>query len=361
MKIKIDLPFLYLLLDIFLISVIFTFYQLQYLGTSFKVNSFGNPTRLAVLSSIRSHDDSVLNRNIYIENKPLNNTGYTLSFSVKTLLENAQFFNTGSSKGGGSIYWNIYLVDGKIQTARLDYIPPVIVDQKINDGKWHDIVVSVGNEQKIYIDKVLKIRSSVGTPLMAESWFNFFLKLGEKGEGQVYLKDVLFINKSIPPDQIKTFDKYFSGEGTSDKVISTFLGNFAIIILIIFSLVAFIKWHYPQKPIKLIIEKISSISPLYIIVVLSLWTPFMAKVTILTTFTSSYYLLLSFRKILPSHIRQVFVTPISFFNVSLKLLFRDKRGLYPYLASLKPQDYFLLFFFINLLLFFDSFLIAFVP
>lgn len=366
MKIKLKSIYTLLIFDIFLISLILTAYQLRYIETSFKVDSGGYAQKVKIFDSSDTAKASpfILSENAFIENEVIQNSGYTISFFIKTLAEKARFFNTSNSEGGGSIYWNIDVVDGKIQTAKLISIDPLITGRKINDGNWHHILIIIGNNHKIYIDNKLETTTSVTYRPLEEKWLNF--TLGTKGtikeDGQqVYLKDIFFINKNIPVGEVNSFSQYFINKGFSSEIIRTFLLTFGLVSATFCLLIFLIKKRSSNSAYSSITEKIISISPLFALVSLSLWTSFTNKIAFFALLIFLSYILKHFPNILPNHIKLLAFAPTNFFLTFFKLFLRNRKKLPHHLLCQTPETYFIILFCIAVLLTMEPPTFGFIP
>lgn len=362
-----------LFLDIFFITFVLTLHQSQYLKTSFIIDNNDNPVKLEFLNT-PTDQSSTLRLNTFINNEIPLTSGHTLGFSIRTTVNNAHFFDTGSDKGGGSIYWPINLVDGKLLTSRLGTVEPTLVDYKINNNRWHRVLISIdevaltpqNKELKVYIDGILKSRISSTNLLPGnlpnEKWFNFYIKTGEDGKEQINLKDIVFINKSISLSEFNSFSEELkSSKNITDKPIQSFIATLTTLALLVCSLIILIKNKYRDKPILHIIERISSCIILYPVLLFSLWTNYGSKVLFISTLISIYYLLAGYPKLVPESITLLITTPINFLYSLFKPPFDDIKSMSHSLSSIKPFIFFLILVLLIILLYNDFTSFTFIP
>lgn len=353
-KPKLNFFLIYFFLLLFLISVIYTIHQFKFLSTSFKIYSSGNIGKITLSkffqSSIESH---IIDKNTYLQNKIIKDSGYTLSFQLKTSTSSAMFFYTSDSSNCGSVFWNIYIIDGKIETARLNSIPPVIVEKKVNDNVWHHIIISAKQEQKIFIDGKLESETVFGNLYVPDEWFNFNLEGGQETTQQIYLKDVLFINRLINPKEIDDYNNIFDNKNCFilfAKVAQSFMLAFLFSFFSVLLLALIINRKYPNQSISTVLNRLYPILFIIVLYELSLWTGYRNKILILSVFLILYYLNSSYKNLFPEYIRLFFITPIEFFIELSKLTFsEDIKGAYTHLFKNKPLVYYLLLIFLALL------------
>ncbi|MDO8424453.1 MAG: LamG domain-containing protein, partial [bacterium] len=262
MKTKISGAILLLLLDILLLTFILSLYQLRYRQSSFAVGPFGSPLNLE-LTKTSDNQLPTLPGNSFINNAVLQNSGYSLGFDIKTSQMNAHFFSTSSDKGTGSIYWALNLVDGNLQTSRLGTIEPTLVNRKINDNLWHKVFISQDRELKIFIDDALEGHVA-GRKLLPgiqqnEKWFNFYGQPDPESREQVEMRNIVFVNKSLSPQEFNSYVGYFKGAGNlSSEVIKSAASIFILLLVGAFVMHSLIKKSYPKEPSSSVFRKISA-------------------------------------------------------------------------------------------------------
>lgn len=348
-------PFICIFLTVFIISSVLTAYHFRYLKTSFKIDSDRNAIKIHPSNFTHTLKDSILDENTYVENGILQNSGYTISFDIKTSAENAFFFNTSSSAGGGSIYWTVYLIDGNIQTSRLNSISAVLIDKKISDNQWHHILISVGADQKIFIDGKLESRATFSSLYLHDLWFNFYVEPNRDNPNQIYLRNIIFINKSASLAEIRSFNNYFKGGqnyiGLYIQIFIFWIFVFAATVCVILGIILLIRKSYSNEDIPLIVQRVSFVLPLYVLSAFFWSTQFRYKILLLSSLISLYFLGRYYKKILPAFLRPLILTPVSFFDVSFKLILaKDKKRLYRHLFKNEPYVYFLLLIFLSFFL-----------
>ena len=346
-------PIVPFILSVFFLSLLLTGYAARYIKTSFKVDSNGNAIRLINFCFINCEEkDILLEKNLYFQNPILKDSGYAISFYIKTLAERALFFNTSSDSGGGSIYWNIYILDGRIQTARLGSLPSVLTDKKINDGEWHHVFISVGKEQKVFIDEELESRIIPNILYLPDFWFNFYLEPTADNTNLVSLKDILFVNKPISLRLAYRFHEK-GGETFSNDVFTHFLIVLAGIFSAFLLLIGLIKRKYPHEFSAPIIRRVLRIWPVLLLCALSLWTPYREKAIFCGVVFFSHYLARYYREIFPKSIGLFIFSSLSFFIIFGRLV-RQKnyRKLKKHLFFNKPQAYYFVLIFLSALLIF---------
>ncbi|MDP3888634.1 MAG: hypothetical protein Q8Q24_01175 [bacterium] len=330
-----------------LISLILTFFQFRYLESSFFAEKDRVVSSLKIFRLIPMLESSVLNKNIFYQNEPLKNSDYTLSFFIQTRTENSPLVSSSSGPGGGSIYWNINLVDGKLETGRVDAIAPVLVNQKINDNQWHHIIIQTGQVQSIYIDNQLVSRMSTRFNTLKDRWFNFTLEPNSNNPEPIKLRNIVFLNKSASIGEIENF--YKKGDFLTDFLLS-FVTTFLTIALLLTFSIWYIKKKYPLERVQTITKNLSYGSLIFIPGVLSMWSNYMNKALFLTIILFLYYLTGFYKRVLPESLYLFINSPLSFFLTSARLVYsRNLRKLCRHLFAQYPSVYFLILIFLGFL------------
>lgn len=355
-KIK-SLPSLvYLAVLTILISVVSTGFQFRFLITSFKIKSDGHKVPIITLfPDTEAQSPLTKTARVYLKYKIFEDPGYTLSFFIKTGSQNEKetllFYST--DRRLGSLFWNISIIDGKIETARLEHILPAITDRRVNDNRWHHVLVSTNRkEERIYLDGKLDKSAPVYKLHIPDKWFVANINQKLVGDDQIHLKDFIFVNKDLSPGQFEVYRYYFLGNKTPlyRLIFTRFILNLLIIISLYGFLVFIIKLHYENQTLFSIIDNISSKLPLCLLAVISFWTGLGYQISIFCFFLFFYYILQNYENIFPDYLKTFIVTPISFLLNCAKLLRQLKvKKLFKYATSQKPEIYFCLFLFLGFL------------
>lgn len=348
---------------VILISIVLTSFQIRFLITSFKINSGWQQIPVINLLPIPETESLISSTTrIKLKNRILDEPGYTLGFFIKTANQSQKetllFYSTDIYVSSG--YWNISLIDGKIETARIEHIPPIITDKKINDNQWHHILVTANsNEARIYIDDKLSKNTLANYLKTPDKWFIVDINKKLVGDDQIHLKDFIFINKDLTPLEFEIYRDFFLGNSAPLYllILFRFFTNLLVIISFYGFLVLIIKLHYENQTLFSIIDNVSNKLYLFLLAAISLWTGYGYQVSLLCLFFFFYFVLQNYKNIFPDYLRAFVNFPISYLIISVKLLrqFKIKEFLH-FSTSQKPEVYFLLFLFLGLLLSFNRFL-----
>lgn len=363
MKTKFLLSLLYPVILTILIAVVLTSFEFRFLLASFKINSSGHKVPIiSLIPDIETQSPLTKTARVYLEYKIFEDPGYTLSFFIKTgsrsQKETRLFYS--ADKRLGSIYWNISIVDGKVETARLEHILPAITDKRVNDNRWHHVFVATNRKEvRIYLDDELDKSAPVYKLHLPDKWFVIDVDQEIVGDDQIYLRDFIFINKNLSPKEFEVYHYYFLGNKTPlyRLILIHFIVNLLIIISFYGFLVFIIKSNYENQNFFPIINNISSKLSLCLLATIFFWTSYGYQISLFCFFLFFYCLLQDYKNIFPDYLRTFIITPISFLLNCSKLLRKLKiKKLFKYSTSQKPEIYFCLFLFLGLLFSLNRFL-----
>ena len=363
LRIKYLSPCLYPILLAIFISLVLTSNQFRFLISSFKINSGSQQIPVInFLPTIENESAIKSTTPIKLKDRIFDETGYTLSFYIKTTNQSEKeillFHSTDIHVS--SLYWNISLVDGKIETARIEHIPPMITDRKINDNQWHHILVTANsNEARIYIDDKLSKNTMVNYLKTPDKWFVVDNNPILIESDHINLKDFIFVNKDLTPQNFENYQNFFQGNSAPlyRMIVFRYFTNLFTITSFFLFFVLLVKLHYKQQTILSIIDGLANKLYLFLVAAIFTWTGYGYQITLLCFFVYLYFIMKIYEHAFPNYLKTFVNVPITFLFTSLKLLRQFKiKEFVGYTISQKPEDYFLLLLFVGLLLTFNRFL-----
>jgi hypothetical protein len=362
---------IYLVLFIFLIAFFSTISKYHFLNSSFKIDSHRDMILINLLKPKFDETESLpLKRITFINvrNKIFFSSDYTLSFYVKTKAhenENINLFYSTNNLPAGSIYWNINVIEGRLQMSRACGVPIIFVEKNINNDNWHHILIKLGSKNvSIYFDNELVSSSVTDNRCVPENWFVINTGSYSQSLDKIFIKDFTFIGSPLSPNEFESYAKFFSGN-TKDLTLMIalyFIFNFSLLLLLMLGLVFIIKNNYPSHSFLSIIRNITYLLPLLALGIIPFWIGYGYWISFLCFQCFTYLLIRNYKKILPGDIRDFVEIPILFIYECLKLLveFQFKELLLRF-RSLDSVTCFYLLFCLGFSLSFNYFISNIIP
>lgn len=327
--------------------------KLEWLSSSFQVNAERDKIFIRPLDPPIDQKDQPLTNNVYLYLKDnfSKNQWYTLSFYIQIpseVINSENLFYSTNLLPASSIFFNLRLLEGKIQTGHVCSWSSVLLGKTLNDNRWHHLLISKNERSKIYLDGKLESSAPARDLCNNENWLVINTQNRIPGH-KILLKEVTLVKEPLSPLKFNSiYASYFTGNNKPllFDIFKSLLAYPIVIIVILLMTFLIIKRKYKSQKAYNIFCKLYPTLLLWIIG----FVPFK---------TNSYYplsficLLLvitvlhnSFPRIIPSHLAKFANMTSGFAFDTIKFVITNK---YKYLRIyLRPDNclhllYFLIF------------------